>query len=300
MNVMLFGAGASFGAGDIVPERPPLGKQLFGELARYSRSTWGSLPRDVDAAFREDFEGGMEVLWTRHSQMVGVLMQQMALYMVQFRPRDPGSTLYCSLAREIKRESATDRVLLSTVNYECVLEHALCGQGLTVSYGEFPSDGDVTIWKLHGSCNFLPGEGVRASRGVTFTRGVTFEPGVRPTGDLNEVVQFCLGDNALPPVMCLFMNEKPTQVAPSFVRAMQQRWQDAIGKAEKIAVVGVHPNAADAHLWNALADAKVLLYIGDRDAFANWAGTHRRHGKSEVVASTFEEGFDRLIGEIVR
>src|SRR3990170_7499469 len=54
-NVLLFGAGASFGAGDILPERPPLGRQLFGELARCFPSSWGGLSRRYRVALSPRF-----------------------------------------------------------------------------------------------------------------------------------------------------------------------------------------------------------------------------------------------------
>ena len=303
-RVILFGAGASFGAGDVYPvERPPLGDQLFGELARCYPGSWGALPPDIHLKFREKggFELGMAMLWERHSPAVPTLMQEMALYFLQFRPREPGSTLYCSLAKAIKESGTTNQVLLSTLNYECLLEGSIARQSMQVNYGDFPgSDGSVTVWKLHGSCNFLP-EGIQATRGVSFTRGVLFETAVRAVGDLNEAVAFCLGDNALPPVMCLFMEGKPTQVAPGTVAAIQEAWRGVVAKAEKVALVGVGPNPADAHLWDALATMPgSLVYVGNEGKFWSWARVHRAQGESKVIADSFNKGIEQLIDEIVR
>src|SRR6266545_452813 len=137
-RVLLFGAGASCGAGDIAPENPPLGNQLFGELARCYPRSWGSLPSDADSTFRDDFEAGMAMVWDRYSHVVPALMQQMALYFVQFRPKTRGSTLYCSLARKIKDAAAERVLLLSTLNYECLLEHSITAESIAVNYGSFP------------------------------------------------------------------------------------------------------------------------------------------------------------------
>jgi hypothetical protein len=251
MNVFLFGAGASFGAGDIIPERPPLGNALFAELARCFRGSWGSLPDEVAALFSSNFEKGMAVLWERFSPAVPELMQQMAIYFVQFRPRAPGTTLYCRLINAIEKTSARERVLLSTLNYECLLELAVWQARVPVHYGEFPHPDGVTIWKLHGACNFLP-EGVAARRGVSFASGVGFGTAIRPAKDLNEVLEFCLGDNALPPVMCLFMPGKPIQVSAGSISAIQAAWREQVARAEKVAVVGVFPNAEDNHVWDSL------------------------------------------------
>lgn len=244
---------------------------------------------------------GMGILWERYSPVIPNLMQEMALYFVQFRPRAPGSTLYCSFAKAIRESGSASRVLLSTLNYECLLEYSITQQSLAVNYGDFPgSDESVTVWKLHGSCNFLP-MGIQATRGVSFSRGAVFNTHVRPVEDLNEAVAFCLGDNALPPVMCLFMEGKPAQVAPGSVVAMQEAWRAVVAEAETVAVVGVYPNPADAHLWDALAATPgALLYVGNKAAFGKWASEHRGRRESRVLAASFDEGFQQLINEIVR
>ena len=302
-RVILFGAGASFGAGDVFPTHPPppLGNQLFGELARCYPRSWGALPSDIDSNFRENFEVGMGILWERYSPVIPELMQQMALYFIQFRPRAPGSSLYCSFAKEIRQRGLANQVLLSTLNYECLLELAISQQSIRVNYGDFPGpDGSVTVWKLHGSCNFLPA-GIQATRGVSFTRGVTFNTRVHAVDDLNEAVTFCLSDNALPPVMCLFMEGKPTQVAPGSVVAMQEAWRAEVASADKVAVIGVHPNPADAYLWDALATTPgSLLYIGNKSAFGTWAEENRGKRDSRFIAKSFGEGFERLANEVLR
>ena len=301
MNVILFGAGASWGGGDIIPEHPPLGSEVYNELARCYPRSWGAFPPTISQTFKDNFEAGMQVLWDKHSQVIPELMQQMALYFIQFRPRAPGTTLYCALINEIKRHGRTHDILLSTLNYECVLERAISLQGLAVNYGDFPPASDsITVWKLHGSCNMLP-QGISATRGIRFTRGVTFNTTVRVTLDLNEAAAYCLGDNALPPVMCLFMQGKPSQVSPGTIVAIQEAWHALVAKAKKVAIVGVHPNEEDAHLWDALGNTPAdLFYIGDVKAFENWCARNRRNKPFEVIGTKFKEGFNQLVAEIVR
>ena len=89
-NVVLFGAGASYGAGDIMPYNPPLGHQLFEALARYSPHTWGSLHDDVSKQFKlnSNFEPGMRAIWERSDQArpeLPNLLRDMAHYLSQFR-----------------------------------------------------------------------------------------------------------------------------------------------------------------------------------------------------------------------
>jgi hypothetical protein len=48
-KVVLFGAGASYGAGGIVPDSPPLGWDLYDRLCRCYPDSWGALPPTLDA-----------------------------------------------------------------------------------------------------------------------------------------------------------------------------------------------------------------------------------------------------------
>lgn len=242
----------------------------------------------------------MELLWDEHSSAVPALMQQMALYFIQFRPAVPGGTLYCTLGTAIAQLPNPSRVMLSTLNYECLLERSLTAAGLGVDYFDVPTQGDraCAVWKLHGSCNFMP-TGIKATRGVSFTRDVLFGTGVLAAGDLNDAVAFCLGDNALPPVMCLYMRDKPVQVSPGSLKELQLRWRAQVADAECVVVVGVHPNPDDEHLWEALAETEaVVLYAGDRAAFDNWHTAYRRDRPSRFLGTTFEEALPTILSAL--
>lgn len=45
--IVLFGAGASYGAGSVLPSIPPLGSSLYQELSSMFPATWGSLPSSL-------------------------------------------------------------------------------------------------------------------------------------------------------------------------------------------------------------------------------------------------------------
>jgi hypothetical protein len=299
VNAILFGAGASFGVGDIAPERPPLGNQLFTELAHCFRGSWGSLPTEVTELFAENFEKGMALLWEKFSPSVPTLMQHMAIYFVQFRPRSPGSTLYCRLVHAIESAGARERVLLSTLNYECLLEHSIWHMNVPVNYGEFPNSEGITVWKLHGACNLLPA-GIATSRGVSFTSGVNFGTTIRPAKDLNEVIEFCLGDNSLPPVMCLFMPGKPIQVSAGSISDTQAAWREKVMTANRVAVVGVFPNAEDTHVWDTLANIPgELIYVGKAAPFEKWRTEFRPDKPATLLAEQFDTAFEPLINLMV-
>jgi len=50
-RVVLFGAGASYGAEHVLPDVPPLGKNLYGELCRRFPDNWNAVPKAVREAF---------------------------------------------------------------------------------------------------------------------------------------------------------------------------------------------------------------------------------------------------------
>ena len=56
--VLLFGAGASKGAGHVQPDAPPLMSELYERLAEQHPAEWGpaSDPGKYSSQFRQDFE----------------------------------------------------------------------------------------------------------------------------------------------------------------------------------------------------------------------------------------------------
>lgn len=293
--IFLFGAGASHGAGDILPEAPPLGLQLYGELARIYPGSWGSLPREVCEALKANFEDGMQVIYDRMSVLIPELMRQMAIYFIQFRPAS-GQTLYCRLIEHIRELGLLDRVLFSTLNYECVLEFSLLRKGISIDYFGLPAaDVSVPVWKLHGSCNMFA-TGVTATPGVTYTAGAKFEGGLEGILDSSEAIGRWLYGTALAPAMCLYMRGKPLAISPAAVSRLQSMWFEALQESTVIFCVGVNPNAEDKHVWEPIASSPGQLYfIGGAAAFDGWTRQHRPN-RSKLLGSRFETG----IGNIIR
>lgn len=58
-NVLIFGAGASFGSGDVNPKPPPMTVDLFAVLKRLFPPIWGGLSQEMMEVFTNDFEEGM-------------------------------------------------------------------------------------------------------------------------------------------------------------------------------------------------------------------------------------------------
>lgn len=293
-RIVLFGAGASFGAGHVLPKAPPLGKDLYAELVRCFPQSWGNLPTEVRELFKTDFEQGMQVLWDKYSQNIALLMRHMTLYLAQFRPDGSRKDLYSSFLGALGNRLASS-VLLSTLNYECVLELSASGVGMKVDYGEDnATSGAIRIWKLHGSCNFLSA-GIQANRGVSFTRGLTFEGGLRFVNP-NEAIQYCLSNTGLYPAMALYMKAKPIQIGQFVIHGLQRRWGEHVRQAERVLVVGVRPYPEDMHIWGPLAECPGELgYIGPEDQFIKWNETHRNSRLSRWLGPRWDASFSQSV-----
>lgn len=290
--IFLFGAGASFGAGDIIPERPPLGSQLYSSLATIYPHTWGDLPAEVKLKFEADnFESGMGTLYERYSQVVPQLIREMAVYLIQFRPSSAHS-LYCNLIRYLRDNNLLHQTLFSTLNYDCILEFSLLRQGINITYFDEGTEHTFPVWKLHGSCNMFSKD-VKAS-GILYSKGVVFEGGLEAYMDIGTVVEHCLVNQALAPAMCLYMKGKPLQISPSVILGLQNLWRNQITEAGKVFCIGINPWPEDDHIWAPLSQTQAHLYfVGDRDSFKAWTSKYRS-GPSEFLAPYFHPGYELI------
>jgi hypothetical protein len=181
-TVVLFGAGASYGASGIQPSAPPLGGSLFEEVARLYPRSWGSFVPPVRSLFEtEGFEAGMEWVWRNLRQAPQVLQKDLGHFFCRFCIADPDANAYVCLLRGIAAQSA-EAVMLATLNYEMVLEDAVSIAGLPWNYGDVLSLGSrVLIAKPHGSCNFIS-KGIQAHNQAGVVRlgtGIVVDAGLK-------------------------------------------------------------------------------------------------------------------------
>jgi hypothetical protein len=293
-RVILFGAGASYGAEPVAPHAPPLGGALFDALRAAYPEAWGKISDSERSAFVPNFELGMRKIWEGGSHAGPVLVRCMAHYFTRFRPL-PGNT-YERVLRKLGQQGAIDGTFFSSLNYECVLECAARDYGYTnIDYfGEGPTANDsFLLWKIHGSCNFVP-LGVKGQAG-----GVSISPGVSIDGDLGAVaLRVARGyseQSAFSPSIAVFMEGKPVQSCPSVIRSLQGRWAAEIRRADVVGLVGVHPNLADGHIWDPLSEApgKVVV-IGDEEANRVWASTHREGRSTMILGPYFRDHVDEF------
>ena len=293
--VFLTGAGASYGAGKLVPKPPPLGKYLFKELAcRFSHS-WGSLPNKYAMLLSKDFELGMESVWTHRLDLVQRMMIDEAIYFSEFNPSLDNSDCYSRLVAAIVKERLVQDVAFATLNYDCVLDVAVCRNRLKVAYaGLPPTTNNILIWKLHGACNLLPAAHVY---NMTIAAKSIFDGPIEPV-DLPLVRKRYKGGLAIPPVMSVYMPEKPTQTVSRFLVQVRNEWAKWVGETDIVIVIGVRPLLAEEYIWQPILDSSAKVwYIGGKDGdyrqFRDYLGARLTY-----VTSTFEEGIGQLIAGI--
>ncbi len=288
-NIILFGAGASYGSPHIRPESPPLGGNLFEKLAKLYPETWAALPPDYIKEFG-NFEKGMLKVMESGNHWIGPLMQTMTLFFTSFTPDGSGLDLYSQLITKLRATGVIANTLFSTLNYECVLELAASQLGLSVNYNELPNPtNSVTVWKLHGSCNFIPNpQEISMRRGASYAWGVTVNVGLIPVSP-SEAAKWVLGDNSLYPAMCMFTLNKPSQISPGVFAECQRKWAELAISAENVVLIGVKPHSPDKHIWEPLsATAAKLYFVGSESEFYSWSPA-RKNRKSCYLGPTFAE-----------
>ncbi|MFZ1077371.1 MAG: hypothetical protein WAN47_08090 [Nitrosotalea sp.] len=292
-TVVLFGAGASYGSNDVFPHATPLGADLYTILKKNFPSTWGNLPHDIDTKFQDNFEEGMKLVWENHSHNVGLLMRHLTLYFAQFRQNNPSQNLYFRFIESIKQNA--NEIAMSSLNYDVLLELAITSSGLQVNYfSDSPIQNSMLVWKLHGSCNFIP-VNIHAGSGVSYGSGVSFNSNIQAVSP-NEAIQFCLSGTALYPAMCLYMDKKPTQISPSVIGKIQQNWLTSIGKANKVLIIGVRPNPNDTHIWNPIIETNAMVgYIGSNEDFIKYVKQKRENKDTKFIGRRWNEAFDDSI-----
>ena len=150
--------------------------------------------------------------------------------------------------------------------------------------------------KPHGSCNFLQNQvSVQAGK-LYMPNSGTIDLSIKPTLDLDKVSEYTR-TQGVPPAMCYYMEEKLTQYSPSQMQDIQNTFKSELANARNIVVIGVRPNPADTHIWNAIANSQgVLWYVGpSREEFLSWASTHRKAKPSQHLSDSFQSSADLVV-----
>jgi hypothetical protein len=299
MKVVLFGAGASYGSGQVIPRVPPLGNDLFEVLYRLYPNSWGQIPEKFKTVFSDNFEEGMAEVIDNGYATIGNLMQSMGIFFSCFHLTEDCDNLYINFLKQLNSTGILKDVLISTINYECLIEKAANLVGLPVSYFNNPNDNELSLWKIHGSCNFKL-VGIEATRGVIInSQNVSFDGNIKALnpGDVKKEFE---GNTAFHPSMCLFAKDKPITIAPSIIRGKQEEWSKITEKAEVMCVIGVRPNTEDSHIWDAISDCEgKLLFIGNQNDFNAYTSTYRMSKDNLYLGNRWHESFNAVLSELL-
>jgi hypothetical protein len=283
----LFGAGASHGAGTILPAPPPLGAGLYDQLRNVFPETWGRLAPDLAALFEKDFESGMDALWRSAGQEQSQPLLEIGRFFATFRPDPSAASCYLRLIQLLESCNLIDACGFATLNYDCLfdldLDSANFGYHDGVRRGPFPHRRAVRLWKLHGASNVLQsairGTGNRFYGVGTIYRGPVEY--VTPT----TAIENCDSDG-FPPMLSLYAPGKPTPVADNVVEELRRNWTEWVKQSDLIVVIGARILQRDPHIYKPLKKARgQVWYVGDINDF-------RIRRPREAVGKRFDQALE--------
>lgn len=292
--VFLFGAGASAFSGECYPKAPPLGNTLFAEL-REAGGIAAEIESDIASLFADSFEVGMAEFQKRHRSDAPAFLRQMSAYFAKFEPGP--ANLYFDVLRILR--ASRRRFVIATVNYDLLIERAATIAGGRIAYHAPPvPTNNISLLKLHGSCNFLPNAAGVKIFDIGFdlpgAEDANLETTVR-VAQPEEVDRVCKHQTALAPVVALYAVGKQILYCPAFVRQQQHDWSKVVAEASRIYIVGVRLSVHDVHVWMPLQKTQAkVFYIGpDAQDFLAWAAESRR--KPSFHLTTSFEAFPSIL-----
>jgi hypothetical protein len=299
---VMFGAGASFGAGDVSPHAPPLGSQLYDALIDAFPSTWGALIEpDEEAALRHPdvpFEKGMGLIWARNDSRTQLLVTDLGLYFTRFEPT--GETdCYARLLQMLRLRNVLARTSFASLNYDCIFELAAARQGLTINYdGARSPRRELPLVKPHGSCNFVM-QGLGHNVQMTNVRmagiGTAYYDGPLEARAPSEMAQLYAAGPSMPPAISLYAPGKPSPMAPTALAQLRDRWSQAVEAATVVVVIGARVVLADSHVWDPVTRGGCdVWYVGVPVGPDFRIFEARLGGRLTMFADTFDAAVSRL------
>ena len=298
--LFLFGAGASYGSGPCHPTQPPLGRDLFRAL-RSEGGLAARLDQSFASKFEQDFETGMDYLRKKRSDLMTAFLLDMARFFAPFTPL-PGNN-YIKLLEVLG--TARAQSVMVTLNYELLIEIAICLCGARVAY-EWPATvaGNVSVLKIHGSCNFLPNLGRGSITGVTYLHGESASSAnvnapLDAVSTTQEILDFCNRNDSLAPAMALYSPTKQVFFGPKGIETIRCMWTQAAEAASQIFLIGVRVHPVDKHIWEPIGRSQAPLhYVGfEVQEFQSWANANGR-ANAFALAKTFDEAVLKISSTI--
>jgi hypothetical protein len=292
-TVVLAGAGASYGAGRIQPNPPPLGAGLYDALALKFPKDWGpeSYLNQFADGFRKDFEKTMwnELCSWKPSLTILELYRQMAEYFGEFSLDQPGYDLYSRLIDLLSARDLLTSATFGSLNYECLLEQALSHSG-----------NRTAVLKPHGSCNYLSVDLDEWKHMLTsLSSHLECDYQVIDPAIMQSVLPTRFSDrqHAFFPIMSLYTMFKDSILGSARIQEIRNEWQERVSEASKIVIIGVRPNPEDHHVWDPIiANPSARgFYIGSRSQLEAWP---EASAKLRFVEETFQAGLPILAASL--
>ena len=294
--MLLFGAGASNGSLGM-SKCPPLNKDLFGELRKTYPYTWGKVSHELDDVFNKSFEEGMDALNNQDPNVqpgIVLLWRDVAIYFSKFKIDDTNQNLYCRLFHRYNTQLLNGDIVLSTLNYDCLIESALINSGIkNINY----IDGNmgVKLRKIHGSCNFIPlrfniaWENLtwKANFDTTINTEIKFVFPEKVEAELSKTVGSA---------MSLIHQEKKNMICPGKIQQIQNEFREFVAGAKAIISIGVKPNPdpVDGHIWDPVSNSSAqVFFVGNKDKCQDWI-KQRRNSNGYFIGDRFKSSFDKI------
>lgn len=276
--MILFGAGASYGAGSVLPKPPPLGNNLYNELKHADFARFWYQPFLEEFGFTDPhlgFEASFEkVLQVKDDPYILIwLMREMAMYFAQFDCNVLQENNYYKLINSLQNKSLLKHVIISSLNYECIFEKVLDKMGLKYWYEfgniETYDTSGIPIFKIHGSCNFIFN---RSNIDIQHATGCGFLNIDAPLEALSisEAYNYYSYQSNGPidssPIMSFYAKGKAVPAASKAIYRMGDRWKNEVLEASDVYIIGVRYMPEDLHIWELIfASEANITFFGDMD-----------------------------------
>ncbi|NBI45434.1 hypothetical protein [Burkholderia sp. ISTR5] len=288
MRVVLLGAGASYGSGDVHPHPPPLGAALFPALEAVG-GVFAEMPERLKEEFRKDFETAMG----QYFEEAGSVMEfqrGLAKYFSQFTP-GPNNE-YMRMIRTL----GVTRYIYITLNYDLLLEESAAMCGCDGYYGIKRDKNTINVIKPHGSCNFWP-DMLGVLKGVFMkSREADVIAPVKPL-DRQDTIKACETEDSLSPAIAMYAKGKGAMVCPGYVKTHQELMSKAFSDASRIYISGVRVVAEDVHIWDQMARSKAkITYFGSERSGAEFIEWAKSRGRTNAffVEANFSECIEKI------
>jgi len=297
-NVILFGAGASFGSES---NMPPLGSRLFTELVSFDSNYWGNVPNKYKAIFDLDFEEGMNRLFQDKPHIVPDLQRAKAIFFTRFKPTE--SNLYFKLAKRLLH--TPKQLTFATLNYDLLLQFSFKIANKKLALFKKDSNG-IELILPHGSCNLF------CNSVYANPNGVFFDPLlVKVNGDINDIelitdfneLSLKICSNSIPPIMSYFEKEKRSTAGEEYLMESRERLSYLISNSDQIIIIGVKIREHDKHIWNPIKQSKAkLVYCSgqeERQEFESFTNKYRSSKENLFINGFWAEKFEEVFNQIV-